>query len=120
MKLLLDTNIVIYFLNGDKRLLSLLDGMEVHLSFITELELLSYPDISDQERVGIEAFLKDSMIHNISREIKEKTIELRKAHKLKLPDCIIAATAILENISLFSADKAFNRVEELSFIDFEV
>lgn len=120
MKLLLDTNIVIYFLNGDKRLSSLLDGMEIHLSFITELELLSYPDISDEERLGIEAFLKDSSIHNISKEIKDKAIELRKAYKLKLPDCIIAATAISENIALFSADTGFNRIEELSLIDYEV
>ena len=51
---------------------------------------------------------------NISDEIKEKTIEIRKKYKTKLPDAIVAASAIVNNIPLITADKGFNQIKELN------
>lgn len=53
----LDTIIVLYLLNGDKELASILNGMQLFVSVITEIELLGYQDISDQDRVVIKYFL---------------------------------------------------------------
>lgn len=38
--LLVDTNVLIHHWNGDKRTTPLLDGANIHVSFITEIEIL--------------------------------------------------------------------------------
>lgn len=45
--------------------------------------------------------------------LKNKIIEIRNAYKLKLPDSIIAASAIVNNATLIRADKAFKKVGNL-------
>ena len=40
--IVLDTNIILYLLNGDEQLSSILNGMELFVSVITEIELSSY------------------------------------------------------------------------------
>lgn len=120
MKLLLDTNIVLYYLSGDERLMDLLDGIEVHMSFITVVELLSYPQLNHREEEGIREFLKSSSIISESESLREQTIKIRKEHKLKLPDAFIAATSMMFELPLISADKVFSKVDELLFIDYEI
>lgn len=56
MKLLLDTNIIIFLLNGDERLTELLNGIEIYVSVITEIECLAYPRISKDEKDGMKKF----------------------------------------------------------------
>lgn len=88
-KLLLDTNAVLYVLGGDETLASFLNGKELHLSIISELELLSYKKITQKEIKAISSFLSEFNIVNISEEVKKNTIAIRKSTNLKLPDCII-------------------------------
>lgn len=54
---LLDTNVVLYFLGGDQTLATVFDQKSLFLSTITELELLSYPGISEKEESEILNFL---------------------------------------------------------------
>lgn len=54
----------------------------------------------------------------MNNNIKEKYVDIRKKYKLKLPDAIIAATAIVSNIPLISADKQFQTVRELTLVAF--
>ena len=49
-RIFVDTNILIYLLQGDPEISQILDGRQLSISFITELELLSYPDLSKEER----------------------------------------------------------------------
>ncbi|MEN9547628.1 MAG: hypothetical protein RIR12_219 [Bacteroidota bacterium] len=51
-----------------------------------------------------------------TQKIKETTIALKQKHKAKLPDPIIAASAIVEGLALVTADKAFKRFDDLSLI----
>lgn len=118
-KLLLDTNAVLYVLGGDETLASFLNGKELYLSIISELELLSYKKITQKEVKSITAFLSELKIENISEEIKKNTIEIRKATNLKLPDCIIAATSISLNIPLISSDKQLSSVPGLDIVLYE-
>ena len=71
--------------------------------------------VKAQEIKQIKGFLQDCQIIDLSTSIKEKAIELRRTYGLKLPDAIIAATAIEMNLPLMSGDGIFNRVAELSF-----
>lgn len=58
MNILIDTNIALYLLGGITRIAEVLDGEVVHVSFVTELELLGYPSISRDEEKAIERFLR--------------------------------------------------------------
>jgi hypothetical protein len=118
-KLLLDTNTVLYVLGGDETLASFLNGKELYLSVISELELLSYKKITQKEVKSITAFLSELKIQNISEEVKKNTIEIRKTTNLKLPDCIIAATSITLNIPLISSDKQLSSVPGLDIVLYE-
>ena len=64
-----------------------------HVSIITEMELLSYPNLSQTEEQQVQNFLAQLLIVGIDDLIKDMAIVLRKQHRLKLPDAIIAATA---------------------------
>jgi predicted nucleic acid-binding protein len=55
--------------------------------------------------------------YQLTPAIVEKTIELRKAYKIKLPDAIIAATALVNKLTLISRDtNDFRKVKGLKVI----
>jgi hypothetical protein len=70
---LLDTNVVLNYLGGDQTLATAFDQKSLYTSTITELELLSYPEISEKEEQGIMNFLLDLTIIELNDSIKEKT-----------------------------------------------
>ena len=74
------------------------------MSVITEIELLSYPNLSPDEDTQIRNFLTKITIVGIESNIKELAIVLRKQYRLRLPDAIIAATAQSLNATLFTND----------------
>jgi predicted nucleic acid-binding protein len=73
-------------------------------SEITEIELLSFHGITGEEEAEIERFFRDVTVIPLNREVKRKTIEFRRAANLKLPDSIIAATALLLDADVVSND----------------
>ncbi len=115
-KFLLDTNIVLYLLGGKIEINNLPEG-EFILSFINELELLSYPEINKTEEEKIENFIKDIEVIGYDDDIKENTIRLRKEFKLKLPDAIVCATAYLNKASLITHDSHLAKIKELKIIN---
>jgi predicted nucleic acid-binding protein len=108
----LDTNVVLYLLGG--RLLNPLPVGEFYLSVITEMEMLSYPTISEAEVLKIRQFLSQVKVMDIGEDVKNATIALRKKYRLKLPDAIICATALSVNAVLLSNDTQLSRVMEIS------
>ena len=117
--ILLDTNTVLYFLSGDQTVADFIQEKKLFISIITELELLSYKNLTTKEIKVITAFLKEIHIENISQKIKEESIRIRRSSNLKLPDCIIVATSISLQIPIFSADKELRNIEGLDFIFYE-
>jgi predicted nucleic acid-binding protein len=69
--LFLDTNIVLYLLSGDKTIADLLHGKAIFIPFITELELLGFRGIKQEELKRVEDFLADATIVDINSEIKK-------------------------------------------------
>ena len=112
---LLDTNTILYLLNGNKCVTPYLKG-HFYYSIITEMELLSFSELTDTDENNIKLLLSICENINITVEIKNLTILLRKKYKIKLPDAIIAATAISNNLVLITADKGFSKIEELDLI----
>lgn len=112
----LDTNILIYLLDGDKALASLLQGANFYISFITELELLSYPDLKPEEKREIQQLLNECTIIEINSAIKNIVIEIRSQYRVKLPDAIVAATAEYLDLPLFTADNGMDKISELNVL----
>ena len=84
--------------------------------YITEIELLSYPFLDSEDEINIKNFLKTIDIIDLNKIIKEKTIELRKKYRLKLPDSIICATAYFEDAILVTNDKELKKVKEITIL----
>ena len=116
---LLDTNIVLYLLPGDKVLSNLLYNRKLYISFVTQLELLGYQDITKNEQHEVKQFLKDCIIIDINNQIKEEVIKIKQSRKIKLPDSIILATSTYLNIPVISSDSDFGKVEEVNVIYYE-
>jgi predicted nucleic acid-binding protein len=117
--MLIDTNIALYLLSGDETIAEILDKTNVYISVISELELLGYQDITNGEKEKIKEFIKDCIIIELNEAIKTLTIDLKQSIKIKLPDAIIAATAMYLNIPLISADIGFEKINEIQFIKYE-
>jgi predicted nucleic acid-binding protein len=103
--ILADTNILIYFLQGNQDITDYLNGKDIYTSFISEMELLCFPGLDDTEIENLKRFLDSVKIIDINAIIKSKAINLRMTHKFKLPDSIVMATAGFLNIPLITADK---------------
>lgn len=115
-KLFLDTNIIIYFLEGDETLTTFLNGKIPYISFVTKLELLGYESITQEQEIRIEVFLSEYIIIGLNPDIEREVIRIRKKYRVKLPDSIIMATAVYHDIPLVTADRDFEKVKELNVI----
>ncbi|AFZ03639.1 type II toxin-antitoxin system VapC family toxin [Calothrix sp. PCC 6303] len=105
MKYVYDTNIFIYYLADEPRVDSLfgenfLNLHDILVSPIVRIELLSFSGLSENEKQSIEDLLSQFKSVPLSREIEDQTIHLKQRHKIKLPDAIIAATALNQDAFL--------------------
>jgi predicted nucleic acid-binding protein len=78
------------------------------VSVITFIETLASPDMTVEEEAAARDFLSGCAVIDITPEIREKAILIRRFRKrLKLPDALIAATAIELTSTLLSTDDHF-------------
>ena len=112
MSVVLDTNVSIYHL---KDLLEPPLGIGVFaVSIITQIELLSFPGLTAEDESAIRRMLaQDVEIIPLTEPIVQRTITLRRAHRLKLPDAVITATAIELGYELMTNDAALAKVPGL-------
>jgi predicted nucleic acid-binding protein len=109
---LLDTNAALYLLGG--RAAEPLPEDHYAVSFITEMELLSYPQLSALEEAKVRDFLANVEVCELSPGMKVLAIGLRRDHGLKLPDAIICATALERRATLWSNDLKLAKVPGLA------
>ena len=118
---LLDTNTVIDFCNAKlpANAKKMLIGIEPAISVITEIELFASAKIPLQEKLNLKAFVGICTVYNnINNDIVNKTIAIRQQYKTKLPDAIIAATAIVYNLVLITRNTSdFKITQELKVVD---
>ena len=98
---IVDTNIIIYYLNGEAAAIDWLQSHQEKLSIsvITKIEVLSYPFQKDEEII-IQQFLSQFELIHLSDEIIDVTIKLRRQRKIKTPGAIIAATALISKMCI--------------------
>jgi predicted nucleic acid-binding protein len=110
IKCLLDTNVVIGLLKQHSAAVSLIethqfDLSQVAISQITRMELLGYPDLPKEEEQQIQSFLQSCRVLIIDETVEQRAIQLRRSRNCKLPDAIIAATALVHQLTLLTLDE---------------
>mgnify|MGYP005867651107 CR=1 FL=1 len=118
IELLADTNFIIHLNQGSLQAEAFLD-YKISASFITEIELLGSYNISKQQKEIYKQILAECVIYDMNTEIKKKCIALRNNYKIKTPDAIIAATAIIHDLPLLTLDNGFKNIKELNLIFIE-
>ena len=102
MRAVFDTNILIDYLNGVKAARSELAQYSVRqISVITFIEVMVGAKNLEEEKV-IRGFLASFEVLDLSAEIAQETIQLRKSLRLKVPDAIVYATARAQGCLLVS------------------
>lgn len=106
---LLDTNAVIQLLRGDGVLLDIATRANwLGVSVITQIEFLAFPDLSPEDSMLFAAFLGRVEVVNIdslNTRLIAIAIQLRQQHRLKLPDALIVASALVEQACLVTGDR---------------
>ncbi len=116
---LLDSNVIIdHFGNRlPKNFFKSISNQNIfncNISVITKIEILGYK----LENKSINKFIEDSKIIDLHDQIVDKTIEIRKNHKIKIADAIIAATSLIHNFTLITHNiKDFNKINQMKIID---
>lgn len=110
---LLDTNAIIYLVSG--RLVFPLPDGQYSVSIITEIELLSFSGISAEEEQKIRDLLLLLDRVHLTDAVRDETIRLRRKNRLKLPDAIIAASALIQGAVLLTNDQAFSSIDGLVY-----
>ena len=121
-KYCLDSNTIIYYLNDKlsekgKSFVSELVLETARMSVITEIEVLRF-NTTSEETEKIEAFIEIAHKIMIDREIIDKTTQICRKSKIKLPDAIIAATCLVYNMTLITRNTGdFDKIEDLKLIN---
>lgn len=103
-RIFIDTNIIIYILSWNKNYIDKVLDKEIFVSFISELEVLSYVFNSKQDEDMAKEFFEEIHIIDMNENIKNVVITIKKKYKIKLPDCIILATCLLNSLDLLTND----------------
>ena len=121
-RFLLDTNALVQLLAGNSTLLQLLaDADLITTSIICELEFLAFPDLTDADRDLLKKFLQRISVVDLLHDDTQLTstiCEIRATKQLKLPDAIIAASALHTSCTLVTADQKLLQTPGLTTIDF--
>jgi predicted nucleic acid-binding protein len=111
-RIVVDTSLIINLFNGIEEVQELITDRNLFVSIISEIEVLSFPNITTKDSKLLKSFLSECYIVDIEPAIKEITIDIRSRFKVKLPDAVKAATAIYFDLPLFTIDKGLKKITD--------
>jgi predicted nucleic acid-binding protein len=112
-KYVLDSNVFISIVKGllgSASTVTLPNDGTLYISIITRIEALAYPLMTAAEEEKIRGLLRYIKVIPLNRKVEKNTIPFRAKTKIKLPDCIVAASAITINAILLSNDSDFSNL----------
>ena len=123
-KKLIDTNAIIEFVDKSlpestiRQLEDWIDADECIASIINKIEVMSFPLMTEENERDFNDFFTVITIVPLSAEIAQLTWQLRRAVKIKLPDAIVAATALYYNLTLITRNaNDFKNVPGLTVVN---
>jgi len=89
-----------------------------YISVITRIEILGYYQCTQLQYEIAESFIKHFQESALSEKVVQSCINLKRKYRIKLPDAMIAATALELNIPLATRNISdFNKISELQLIN---
>ena len=118
-RFLLDTNIIIYYFNGiidDDKIDPILKE-SFNISIITKIEFLSWQKLRTDKELNAQAlaFISYANVYELTDEIADKVIDIRQQYRVKTPDAIIGATALVHGFDIVT-----NNVDDFKDLDLEI
>jgi predicted nucleic acid-binding protein len=116
---LIDTNILIYYFadiipEKENDTLELILRTSFNISIITKIEFLGWKKHTDEGYEKAKEFISFSHTIPLNNKVANLTINIRRKNNIKLPDAVIAATALSNDLILVTRnDKDFKGVEYL-------
>ena len=112
---LLDTNFILGVLQSVPETLALIKNRQIEshqcaYSAVTRMELLGFPGITRSEELLVQERLTHLTYLPISSVVEDIAIRLRRTYRLKLPDAIIASTALAAGAELLTFDRQLQNV----------
>ena len=111
---LLDTNAIVCLLRGDQVLHQRLQQAEwVGISILSQIEFLAFPNLGANDRGIFQRFADSVDVVSLDRDDRaliDRIVNLRAQYRLKLPDAIIAATAIERAAILITEDRQLQKL----------
>lgn len=117
---LCDTNILIEFYKGNQEIITNLKTIgeeNIAISTVTAGELI-FGALNKKEVLIIKRDIEHLIIQHITETISLKFVELMlkysKSHGLAVPDALIASTAIINNVEIYTLNKKdFKYIDEV-------
>ena len=115
---IVDTNVLVELLMGNRRIAMYLHEYEICISAITEIELLSNPSLNKSELLIVQKLIQQCTVFDeLNESIKTMAAKYRRNKIVKkTPDAIIAATAFYYKLSLFTMDADFEHLKEIDIV----
>lgn len=118
----LDTNVILYYLKDDAETVTILRGIfaenaPLNISAMTELELFAFSKLTAHEEALIEDLLSTLAIIPVDSHVARLAAFVRRQYQLKVPDSVIAATALFTGSTLLTRNtRDFRRVKRLTVL----
>jgi predicted nucleic acid-binding protein len=124
MRWLLDTNVWIDAHAGRDDARRVFDqarklpGAWLGYSSITKVEVLGYGGLTSTEELALRTLFSHFEEVPVTSTVIDEAIRIRAQHRMKTPDAIIAATAVIHRADLVTRDLAdFKRVSGLKLLE---
>jgi len=118
-RLLIDTNLIIYAFSaeptpsvGEWLAQAMRESFKV--SVITKIEFLGWREHTEEGYAKAVELLQSAQVYGLEESVVEKTVELRRKHRIRLPDAVIAATCLVYDLTLATRNtEDFTAIQEL-------
>jgi len=116
---LLDTNILIYLFADTipKKEVNKIEEIfrtSFNISILTKIEFLGWEKHTEEGFEKAREFISFANVFSLTDEIVDLTIDIRRQSKIKLPDAVIAATSLNNNLILVTRnDNDFKDIKGL-------
>jgi predicted nucleic acid-binding protein len=109
-----DSNILIYISKNILKIENLITpNIKPSISIISYIEVLGFPFITSEDQLYMQKICSSCKLIYLSDLIVLETINIRKEYRIKLPDAIIYATALIENVPLLTKNiKDFKLIDK--------
>jgi glucosamine-6-phosphate deaminase len=117
--MLIDSNIIIYAAKPEyDDLRMFITENSPAVSAISYVEVLGYHRLTEQELQHFEAFFSAATVLALSQTILDEAVKLRQVRKITLGDALVAATALVYNLTLVTRNiKDFEWIPNLSILN---